>query len=75
MKNLLSNGKKLIRQRKLRIVDGYYLFLFDKQTKTNWRYQVEYAHDTRVHDKPYVTVYAFNPYKPWEVTYWLRSFD
>lgn len=75
MQKLLHKGAQLIKKHKHHIVDGYSLFLFDTKTKTGWRYQVEYIHDTRFYNDPYVVVFAYPPKMPWHPTYWLKSFD
>ena len=68
MKLLKSEKMRSLLKRGLRAAargeapsDGYLSNLIYKTEPNGWHYQVEYIHDTRFHDKPYVTVFAFKP--------------
>ncbi len=75
MKRLLHRGQTMIGKRKLTVAEDYFVLVFDQKTASKWRYQVNYVCDHREHDKPFTSVLAFSPQKPWEIAYYLRSFD
>lgn len=41
--------------------DGLMVNLVYETLRNGWHYQVEYVHDTRHEDKPYVIAYGFAP--------------
>lgn len=55
---LLKRGNKLAKRKKLKVGDGYMLCLYDKITR-NYKYQVDFVKDTRILDKPFISVFAF----------------
>lgn len=68
MKKLLARG---VRKAKKGTPpsNGMLCSLFTHQLKNGWYYQCDYIHDTRIHDKPYVSVFAFKPPR----VYWAKS--
>lgn len=75
MYNLLNKGKRLVYKRKLSVVNNYFVTLFEHKSKSGWRYVIDYTHDHREHNNPFVIVRAFSPEKPWKASYFLRDFD
>lgn len=64
MMRLLNSGKRNIRRNKVKPpYEGTFWPLFCKQLKNGWYYQVDYVHDNRMCNKPYVIVWGFKPPK------------
>ena len=64
MKSRLERGIK--KAKKLPIPsDGSMRNLIYETIPNGWHYQVEYIHDSRLCEKPYVAVYAFRPKGRW----------
>lgn len=62
MLTMLKKGIRKAKRNNIKCSDGGMINLIDyTNPKTKWKYQVEYIHDTRMYNKPYVAVYAFNP--------------
>jgi len=60
MIKLLSRGLKRSKKTK-QPSDGNMFNLIHERKRNGWHYQVEYVHDIRIRENPYVVVYAFKP--------------
>lgn len=68
MQKLLQRGVRRAK-RQATPSDGMMLPLFTHELKNGWYYQVDYIHDTRFQERPYVVVHAFKPPR----VYWAKS--
>ncbi|HRZ18596.1 MAG TPA: hypothetical protein P5136_00940 [Methanofastidiosum sp.] len=60
MRSLLKEGIRIAKSKRVPS-DGALLPLLDKTLNNGWHYQVDFIHDSRCKDKPWVVVYAFAP--------------
>lgn len=77
MKKLLQKGKRKAR-REGAPSEGMFLSLYNFTICNGWHYQIEYVYDLRMHNKPFVVVYAWRPpvaYSAISADYCLRDFD